>query len=125
VLLHGRLGDAQDPAATRSWLKVLRDKAGDAGRDPFRVSEPSHSLDDNAKASPITAFGRRWLAGFAPVGHTGYAVVVQTRYDIVTEDTWHTLMQLVGVSGGIFVLGSLSVLALSWRLQTRRRARRA
>ncbi|HKO92724.1 MAG TPA: serine/threonine protein kinase, partial [Polyangiaceae bacterium] len=125
VLLHGRLGDAQDPAATRSWLKELRDKAGDAGRDPFRVSEPSYSLAENAKASPITVFGRRWLAGFAPVGHTGYAVVVQTRYDMVTEDTWHTLMQLVGVSGGIFVLGSLSVLALSWRLETRRRARRA
>ena len=125
VLLHGRLGDAQDPAATRSWLRELIEKVRDAGRDPFRVSEPSHSLADNPNASPITAFGRRWLAGFAPVGHTGYAVVVQTRYDVVAEDTWRTLMQLVGVSGGIFVLGTLSVLALSWRLETRRRARRA
>ncbi|HEX6246183.1 MAG TPA: serine/threonine protein kinase, partial [Polyangiales bacterium] len=127
VLLHGRLGDTQGSGAdAEPWLRELtRLKSRAAGRDPFRVSELNHSLEDNPRAYPITAFGSRWLAGFAPVGHTGYAVVVQTRYDAALEAPKRALIRLASTVGAIFVLGTTFVLALSWLLGKRRGVRLA
>jgi len=30
---------------------------------------------------PVPGIEARWLAGFAPVGETGFIIIVQTRYD--------------------------------------------
>jgi hypothetical protein len=126
VLLHGKLGDTQDMESARSWLNELtRLKDQAVGRDPFRFSETNHSLEDNYAAYPVTAFGNRWLAGFAPVGRTGYAVVVQTRYDVVLEEQHVALRRLLGWSGAMFLAGASAVLALAFRLGKRTRRKQS
>jgi serine/threonine-protein kinase len=126
VLLHGKQEDTQGTVASGPWLHELtRLKQLAAGRDPFRFSETSLALDDNPEAYPVSAFGNRWLAGFAPVGHTGYAVVVQTRYDSALEVPQRALLRLLGWSGAIFVCGASAVLLLAWMLGKRARQKRA
>jgi hypothetical protein len=125
VLLHGEQEETKGAAASGPWLKELtRLKQAAAGRDPLRFSEPGLALDDNPQAYPVSAFGKRWLAGFAPVGHTGYAVVVQTRYDAALEVPQRALLRLLGWSGAIFVCGASGVLFLAFRLGRRTRQKR-
>jgi serine/threonine-protein kinase len=126
VLLHGGLGDTQALSTANAWMKELTQLKGQgAGRDPFRFSdEPNHSLEDNPQVYPMSAFGNRWLAGFAPVGHTGYAVVVQTKYDAALEVPQRALLRLLGWSGAIFLFGACAVLTLAWTLGKRMRALR-
>jgi hypothetical protein len=125
VLLHGGLGDTQALSTASAWMEELtRLKDQSAGRDPFRFSEPNHSLEDNPQVYPMSAFGKRWLAGFAPVGHTGYALVVQTKYDDALVVARRALWRLLGWSGAIFSFGACVVLALAWTLGKRMRAQR-
>jgi serine/threonine-protein kinase len=125
VLLHDVLGSARIGASESTWLDELNVRRRAAGRNPFRTSEErKHSLEDNPTAHALTSFGQRWLAGFAPVGHTGYAVVVQTQYDGATEAVRRALWRLIGGSSAVLLLGASVVFALARTLQARIRARR-
>jgi eukaryotic-like serine/threonine-protein kinase len=126
VLLHGKREETMGAPASGPWLKELRRlKEKARGRDALRFSEPNLALADNPVAYPISAFGKRWLSGFAPVGYTGYALVVQTRYDSALEVPLRALLRLLGWSGGIFVCGVSTVLLLAWTLGKRTRRARA
>ena len=64
--------------------RLLRTAAGPTGEQlrfpaPNRVSASDHYVD------PVSGYSGRWLAGLAPVGDTGFVVVVQTRYDSLLE----------------------------------------
>jgi tRNA A-37 threonylcarbamoyl transferase component Bud32 len=125
VLLRSKQEDAESaPSSGGPWLKELtRLKQKAAGRDPFRFSD-SPPLQYEATAYPVNAFGNRWLSGFAPVGHTGYAVVVQTRYDTARERVERALGRLLGWSAVSVVLGSSMVALLAFRLNGRARKKR-
>jgi serine/threonine-protein kinase len=123
LLLDGERRDAPN-SAPDPWLKQLtRLKEQGIGDDPFRVSEPNHSLADNP--SPMSVFGKQWLAGFAPVGHTGYAVVVVTNYDSALARIKTALLRLVGWSGAILILGASFVLGAASTLRRQKRGQRS
>jgi hypothetical protein len=60
-------------------------------------------------------FRGNWLAGFAPVGGTGFVVIVQTPESEATRDAslFLQLAQLVGLAGMIGAAGGL-VAVSSW-----------
>jgi hypothetical protein len=43
----------------------------------------------------VPGFEGRWLAGFAPVGDTGFVVIVQTRYDAAVQPNTRLARRLV------------------------------
>ncbi|HEX2686040.1 MAG TPA: hypothetical protein VHN14_05455 [Kofleriaceae bacterium] len=61
----------------------------------------------------------RWLAAFAPVAHTGFVVIVQTRYD-----AWVTtglLYPLIGVLGIAIVAWATVFITRLWHITSHRR----
>jgi hypothetical protein len=93
-------------------------------RDSERAAlhEVLYANSDTAEAVPplqdpeahaVTNFGERWLGAFAPVGNTGYSVLVQTRYELVNERSLASL-----------ALGTGVVLLLAWTLNRRALRRR-
>ena len=126
VLFHDKLENERGVSDTGSWLKELtRLKRQAPARDPFRSLTPSLSPEDNPQAFPVRAFGNRWLAGFSPVGHTGYGVVVQTQYDATLELLQRAIQRLIGLPGAMLVLGACAVVALAWLLGRRLRVTRS
>jgi serine/threonine protein kinase len=122
VLLHKEREETLAAENGSPWHKLLkRVKEEAAGRDPLQL--PQGSLDDSPRAAPVTLFGQRWLAAFAPVGDTGLGVVVQTQYEIATEEQWRSLIHLLAWTGGVFSLGALAVLILARTLGRRTRRR--
>lgn len=75
-LARGRLLSVDDSAAAA--LRELQAPAASPGEElhlpPFQRVSSTASYRD-----PVEGFDGRWLAGFAPVGETGFVVVVQTR----------------------------------------------
>jgi serine/threonine-protein kinase len=76
--------------------------------DPGRTGLADHYLD------PVPGYGGRWLAGMAPVGDTGFVVIVQTRYEVVVEPIVGALQRV-----GLPLVATL--LVLSAALWSRRR----
>lgn len=53
----------------------------------------------------VPGFGGRWLAGMAPVGDTGFVVIVQTRYDVVLEPIFRAVQRVaLPLAVALFVL---------------------
>ncbi|HEX9620852.1 MAG TPA: protein kinase, partial [Polyangiaceae bacterium] len=83
VLVHERLKRGQavtlDPdRKALAWLRGL-DRQYRAEPGPqLRFAAASATFAEDDHRDPIPGFEGRWLAGFAPVGRTAYAVVVQT-----------------------------------------------
>ena len=65
----------------------------------------------------------RWLAGLAPVGCTGYVVIVQTRYDKAIESNKTLARGLLRYSGGALAFGLTALLSSLLVLRRRNRAR--
>jgi hypothetical protein len=82
----------------------------------FQLPEPPHSFGSATDAfyhDPFAdredRFTGRWLAGFAPVGNTGYAVVVQQRYDDAIPSHHDIFWGAIAV-----LLGFLLIVPLGW-----------
>jgi hypothetical protein len=72
----------------------------------------------------VPGFEGRWLAGFAPVGDTGFVVIVQTRYGAAVEPNARPSRRLV--SRVSVVLGAwIVVFGVSLWLYARGQRRRA
>ena len=69
---------------------------------------------------PVTGGDEPWLAAFAPVGQTGYVVVVQTTRDAVLAGS-RSLSRKLFVSAGIPLALGIALLALLARLPAQRR----
>jgi hypothetical protein len=93
------------------------------GRFKFGIAAPVYDGDtwtDDAHRDPLPGFEGRWLAGFAPVGSTGFIVIVQTRHDALVESTarlWRRLMSQVGAA----VLATTLLCAGLWGYTRHRR----
>lgn len=77
-------------------------------------------LDD---CSHVEAHAGRWLAGFAPVGNTGFVVIVQTPRDDAARPNETLARRFVFWGGPPFALGT-TLLALAAGIARRRAARK-
>jgi hypothetical protein len=78
VILHDGLSHGAGIVMDSPRLRALR--ATRTEQNQLRWIDPEPIMDD-AHRDPVPGFEGRWLAGFAPVGDTGFVVIVQTRYD--------------------------------------------
>ncbi|HEX7842251.1 MAG TPA: CHAT domain-containing protein [Kofleriaceae bacterium] len=97
VVLHDGLTHGAGIAVDSPRLRELR--ATRTERNQLRWIDPDPITDD-AHRDPVPGFEGRWLAGFAPVGDTGFVVIVQTRYDAALEPNTRLLRRLVAWGGG-------------------------
>jgi serine/threonine-protein kinase len=139
------------PAPAKNFDFVVHPRLG-LGRE-VAIQEPVHSLLDRAFGAAVTPgeqFSLRWepplllsdyrdplldptrgsLAAFAPVGQTGYIVVVQTSKDAVRRDVRALATQLawragVPLAAGLALLGwaAFSTVRRKRSLETRPRGR--
>jgi hypothetical protein len=78
VILHERLAHGAEIAIDSPRLRELRRTR--VGSKQLSWVDPA-PITDEAHRDPVPGFEGRWLAGFAPIGGTGFAVIVQTRSD--------------------------------------------
>jgi hypothetical protein len=100
---------------------------GDADRVTRGASEQLRWVDhepitDDAHRDPVRGFEDRWLAGFAPVGATGFVVIVQTRYDAAVKPNARLSRRLASRMSAV-ILVSIVVFGASLWLYVRRRSR--
>ena len=90
----------------------------------LRPAEPERVRTAEDYRDPLPGHGGRWLAGFAPVGDTGFVVVVQTRYAAVLQPIARAL-QRVALPLLLLALGGLVAVALRRGTKAAVTARRA
>jgi len=75
------------------------------------------SVDDyqDPVASVAPEYRGRWIAGFAPVGNTGFIIIVQQRYDEALELDPATSRNLVLWSASVIVAAAIFVALILWR----------
>jgi hypothetical protein len=123
ILLHEKLASGPSVPIVDRWLMALSRFKGQAhlfGGDPFHFPEPDRALEDDYRTDP--GAGERWLAGFAPVGDTGYAVIVQTRYEAALEVPQRAFVSVLGGSALVLAFGTALVLLVALLLRTRLRS---
>jgi hypothetical protein len=121
-LAHPRLGLGMKVVLAPRWAAELER----ASRDPGRA----RNQFDLGTALPLQVsdyvdplLGEGWLAAFAPVGGTGFAVVVQTRDAAATRPS-QGLTYLAGALAGASALLLLTWTAFwGWRWRRERAAR--
>jgi hypothetical protein len=111
IVLHDRLPHGAGVSIESSRLQHLR--VNRTERDQLRWTDPVPITDD-AHRDPMPGFEGRWLAGFAPVGKTGFIVIVQSRYDDVVEPNARLSRQLVSRVGSAVLLWSVAFCAALW-----------
>ncbi|MBK8265176.1 MAG: protein kinase [Nannocystis sp.] len=131
ILLHPeyQYGEA-DPLLSAEVRRLDHASRGVQGtEEPLRLSTSRITSSDDYRdpaAARYPKFEGRWVAGFAPVGNTGFVVIVQSPYADLLEGelrfgrtvlTWAIISVTPGV--GILILG------IGWRVFGRRRRRLA
>jgi hypothetical protein len=119
VILHDGLTHGAGIVMDSPRLRELR--ATRTERNQLRWIDPEPITDD-AHRDPVPGFEGRWLAGFAPVGDTGFVVIVQTRHDAAVEPNARLSRSFVRRAGTI-VLVWIMVSGASLWLYARRRPR--
>lgn len=124
MLIHEGLQHGVEMALASPHVAALQALvAQDRELDQFRLTPPDWVRESDAHLDPLPGFEGRWLAGFAPVGYTGYVVVVQTRAEV-----GRSLRNRLAGWGGGTLGGALLVLAaglwLARRVEAARAARR-
>ena len=105
VLLHDRLPRGKEVAFGSPLVRELQAAVKEApGTELFSLPPADLVRVSDDHQDPVSGFEGRWLAGFAPVGYTGYVVVVQTRDEVIS--IWRVLALRVGgaVGAGLVVL---------------------
>ena len=86
---------------------------------PGRIGSRRATATRNPVAAKHPEYAGSWLAGFAPVGNTGYVVIVQTREDDALESELSLARQLAKWAGISASPGLLVVLLAAWHLRAR------
>jgi len=121
---HRGIDAVEFPSGTAitKYVEPVHDRELD---DSTQILPP---VDDYADpvATVLQDYAGRWIAGFAPVGNTGFVVIVQQRYDEALKLDPSTFRNLVLWSGVAIIVGiSVVVLVLGlWpAIQTRQLTR--
>jgi serine/threonine-protein kinase len=123
ILTHERLAHGQAIAIQSPALVALGTRSSqlaEQGSNQFELADTTRLLADAEHEDPVPGFEGRWLAGFAPVGTTPYAVIVQTRDDAALAPSLEIVSRLFAWAGGVFALGVLLVLLVASALRVRR-----
>jgi serine/threonine-protein kinase len=92
VILHDGLAHGDSVLFDSLRLGELRVMRADRKGPQWVDFEP---LKDDEHHDPVPGFEGRWLAGFAPVGETGFVVIVQTRHDAAVAPSARLWSRLV------------------------------
>jgi eukaryotic-like serine/threonine-protein kinase len=111
IILHDRLAHGEGISIYSSRLEQLR--LHGVERDQLRWSDPVPITDD-AHRDPVPGFEGRWLAGFAPVGKTGFIVIVQSRYGAVVAPNARLSRRLVSRVSAVVAAWSLVFCGVLW-----------
>ncbi len=123
VLVHQELGHGEAVAIAGQPLEKLAREANEAraGKvEQFELSASERTLADDQHRDPLLE--GRWLAGFAPVGNTGFAVIVQTREAEAVAAIHAGIAKIVAATAGLFALGLGIVLCVARLISVRRRS---
>jgi len=111
VLLHEGLPHGAEIVIDSPRLRELR--ATRTERKQLRWPDPEPITDD-AHRDPVPGFEGRWLAGFAPVGDTGFVVIVQTRHDAAVEPNARLSRRLASRTGVVLLAWTALCTAVVW-----------
>jgi len=125
VLVHDKLDQGRSIAFSSSRLgELIRTADPNDERGQFRAYGPERTLIDDQHVDPVPGFEGRWLAGFAPVGNTSHAVIVQTRDAAAVEVPERAILRVLGWCTLVLVLGATAVFLIARLLSARQRASR-
>ena len=97
ILFHPAYREGVDAIDFPDASPILRqlDRVHDRELDPAdRLIQPDAAYVDPV-GSILKDYEGRWIAGFAPVGHTGFAVIVQQRFETLKLDPsvfWYLIL---------------------------------
>ena len=97
ILFHPAYREGVDAIDFPDASPILRqlDRVHDRALDPAdRLIQPDAAYVDPV-GSILKDYEGRWIAGFAPVGHTGFAVIVQQRFETLKLDPsvfWYLIL---------------------------------
>lgn len=88
-------------------------------KQEFQLSDSTQliSPDDNyldPVSSVVKEYAGRWIAGFAPVGNTGFVVVVQQRFEDAVSLESSTLWSLAVWSALASIVVAVILLTILW-----------
>jgi hypothetical protein len=109
VVLHDGLSHGAGIVMDSPRLRALR--ATRTEQNQLRWIDPEPIIDDTHR-DPVPGFEGRWLAGFAPVGDTGFVVIVQTRYDTAVAPNARLWRSFAWQAGPIILV--MMVAAILW-----------
>lgn len=103
--------------------RVLALRRSHVDGEEFRLPEAAAIPEtgqamDPAYEDPVAAlhpdYTGRWLAGFAPVGHTEFTVIVQQRYDEAVDLDQKLFLDLLLWTGIALLLAAGGVGGMTW-----------
>lgn len=117
ILVHPAIHPREEPVAIDNRrLRTILERQLTANELDLPASAPNLDVNrdvDSTYRDPVASryskYDGRWLAGFAPVGNTEFAIIVQQRYDeaIPPDDS-------VLWSGAAVLLGALFTVSTGW-----------
>lgn len=118
VMLHdGVSAGSKHVMSSSAALGSLASSAG----PQLALLPPGHEIVDDNHHDPVPGFDGRWLAGFAPIGGTPFAVIVQTR-DAAAVEPNHRLGTRLFAAGGAALVAAAVALMFVVALLRRRSA---
>jgi eukaryotic-like serine/threonine-protein kinase len=124
VLVHDKLDQGRSIALSSSRLGELMRTADPSNEwGQFRAYGPERTLTDDQHADPVPGFEGPWLAGFAPVGNTPHAVIVQTRSATAVEVPERAILRVLGWCALVLTFGGAVVFVITRLLNARQRTR--
>jgi eukaryotic-like serine/threonine-protein kinase len=125
VLYHPGYRQGVDPVAFPYVDKIgmRRDAMAD---EQFQLADPKTQIAPDANyLDPVSAVAKeysgRWIAGFAPVGNTGFVVIVQQRFEDAVSVEASTLwgLALWSALASLVAVAILGVVLWRWTKQRR------
>lgn len=128
VLYHPGYRKGMDPVEF-PYLNKIGVRPGLLSKQEFQLADSNRQIspDDNyldPVSSVAKEYAGRWIAGFAPVGNTGFVVVVQQRFEDAVSLESSTLWNLALWSALASIVVAVILLTILWHWARRRKLER-
>jgi hypothetical protein len=126
ILVHSHLTPGARTPLSGVWVRDLVDRAEQSGPQTgigqLRMADADVVKQDEHYIDPVKSdYAGQWLAGFAPVGHTGFVVIVQSREQEVRDSSTKLLERLAKSAAPAASPGVLLMIFAAW-YESRRKA---
>jgi len=81
VIFHRGIPSGQGVDIDSPRLREIAETSTRSDQLSLTYPKKFELITDEDYRDPVLGYAGRWLAGFSPIGGTGFAVIVQTRYD--------------------------------------------